>query len=226
MSVTESSVFTNPVYVEARQARLRNLLAHIDPASLAGKRVLELGSGSGELGQAFVELGCTVVSVDARPEHIMRLRAQYPKREAHVADLEQWDFSCLGYFDVILCFGLLYHLATPADFLAECARSTQTIYLESIVIDSAEAVVQVCEEDGSTAGSDQSFSGRGCRPSPAWIATTLANLSFSVQDISSSLANWGGDFPSVFDWQPEYRGEWRRQSTNLRKMFVCRPLTS
>jgi cyclopropane fatty-acyl-phospholipid synthase-like methyltransferase len=51
------AIFDGPVYVEARQARLRNLFAHIDPAALAGKRVLELGCGTGELGQAFVEHG-------------------------------------------------------------------------------------------------------------------------------------------------------------------------
>jgi SAM-dependent methyltransferase len=218
----EPSVFANGAYVEARQARLRNLFAHIDRAKLSKKRVLELGAGSGELGQAFEELGCTVVSVEARSEHLVKLRAQYPWREAYAADLEQWDFSCLGYFDAILCFGLLYHLATPAEFLARCARTTNTIYLESIVTDAVEPVVPICEEeDGALRGSDQAFSGRGCRPSPAWIANELTRHGFWVRDISTGLANWGGDYPSSYDWQPECHGEWRRQNTNLRKMLIC-----
>jgi SAM-dependent methyltransferase len=210
--------FPSPTYLEARPARLRNLFAHIDPATLAGNRILELGSGTGELGQAFVELGCSVVSVDARREHIMQLRMQYPEREARIADLEHWDFSSLGYFDAILCFSLLYHLARPADLLARCARSTKTVFLETMVLDSAEAVVEICEEDGA----DQAFSGRGCRPSPAWIVAQMASLGFSAEDISGSLANWGGEHASVFDWPPMYRGEWRRQIGFLRKMFICR----
>ena len=148
----------------------------------------------------------------------MQLRMQYPEREAHIADLEYWDFSSLGYFDAILCFGLLYHLARAADLLARCARSTKTVFLETMVLDSAEAVVEICEEDGA----DQAFSGRGCRPSPAWIVAQMASLGFSAEDISGSLANWGGEHASVFDWPPMYRGEWRRQIGFLRKMFICR----
>ena len=217
----ESSIFASPAYAEARQARLRNLFAHVDRASLAGKRVLELGCGAGDLGQAFVDLGCNVVSVDARPEHIAALRARYPSREVHLADLEQWDFSSLGRFDIILCFGVLYHLAAPREFLARCASTSQTIFLETIVTDSAQAVAPIEDEDGAAPNSDQSFSGRGCRPSPAWIERTLQGLGFTVQDISTSLANWGGSYPSQFDWIPEGRGEWFRGRTRLRKMFIC-----
>src|SRR5262245_40091555 len=134
--VRDHGIFDSPVYVEARQARLRNLFAHIDSAALAGRRVLELGCGTGELGQALVERGATVVSVDARQAFIAKLRARYPDRQAHVADLETWDPSGLGRFDAILCFGLLYHLAMPADLLAACTRASDTLYLETVVVDS------------------------------------------------------------------------------------------
>lgn len=217
----KNSLFDDPIYLQAREARLKNLFAHVDPGTLAGKRILELGCGTGDLGQAFVQWGSQVVSVDARPEHIVLLRERYPQREAHVADLEQWDFSCLGPFDAILCFGVLYHLATPEDFLARCAQNAATLYLETIVADFDEAIVARCEEDGASPGSDQSYSGRGCRPSPSWITCTLNRCGFSVRDISSVLANWGGEYPSAFDWAPQNRGEWRRGNTNLRKMFIC-----
>jgi cyclopropane fatty-acyl-phospholipid synthase-like methyltransferase len=211
------AIFDGPVYVEARQARLRNLFAHIDPAGLAGKRVLELGCGTGELGQAFVEHGATVVSVDARQAHIAELRARYPGREAHVADLEAWDPGTLGRFDAILCFGVLYHLATPMDFLAACTRASDTLYLETVVVDSSKPTCLPADE----AGDDQAFSRRGCRPSPSWITDTLARQGFSVRDISGAAANWGGASPSVFDWRIEESGTWMRGGCLLRKMFVC-----
>ena len=212
-----SIIFDTPVYVEARQARLRNLFAHVAPAGLAGKRVLELGCATGELGQAFVERGATVVSVDARPAFIAEVRARFPGREAHVADLETWDCHSFGPFDAILCFGLLYHLATPADFLAQCARTCSTIYLETVVLDSSQSICLPVDE----AGDDQAFSRRGCRASASWISDTLARHGFSVRDISSAAANWGGASPSVFDWQIEESGTWVRGGRLLRRMSIC-----
>lgn len=210
-------IFDSPLYVEARQARLRNLFTHVDPRSLAGRRVLELGCGTGELGQAFVELGATVVSVDARPAFVAELRARYPGREAHVGDLEAMDLGALGRFDAVLCFGLLYHLATPGDFLAACTRVADTLYLESVVLDSSAAVCPAADE----AGEDQAFSLRGCRPSPSWIRETLARHGFCATDISSAAANWGGAAPSVFDWEIGESGSWMRGGYLLRRMFVC-----
>src|SRR5262249_39376404 len=52
-STSMDLIFDEPVYEAARQARLRNLLMHFDVGSLAGKRILELGCGAGELGAAF-----------------------------------------------------------------------------------------------------------------------------------------------------------------------------
>lgn len=210
-------IFDSPLYVEARQARLRNLFAHVDPRGLAGRRVLEPGCGTGELGQAFVERGATVVSVDARPAYIAELRARYPGRQAHVADLETMDPGALGRFDAVLCFGLLYHLATPGDFLAACTRASDVLYLESVVLDSSAAACPPADE----AGDDQAFSRRGCRPSPAWIRQTLAHHGFSALDISGAAANWGGASPSIFDWEIEDSGSWMRGGCLLRKMFVC-----
>jgi len=210
-------IFDSPAYVEARQARLRNLFAHVDPASLAGRRVLELGCATGELGQAFVEHGATVVSVDARHAHIAELRARYPDRQAHVADLETWDPGALGRFDAILCFGLLYHLATPGDFLAACARASGILYLETVVVDASASICLATDE----AGDDQAFSLRGCRPSPSWITDTLARQGLAVRDISGAAANWGGAAPSIFDWQIQDSGTWMRGNCFLRKMFVC-----
>lgn len=213
----ERTIFDAPVYVEARQARLRNLFAHVNPASFTGKRVLELGCGTGELGQVLVECGATLVSVDARHAHIVELRSRYPNRQAHVADLETWDPAKLGRFDAVLCFGLLYHLSKPADFLGACTRAADTLYLETVVLDSSDSTCQSAEETGD----DQAFSGRGCRPSPSWITNTLAHYGFSARDISTAAANWGGSAPSIFDWPVQDSGTSRRGESLLRKMFIC-----
>ncbi|HTS24401.1 MAG TPA: class I SAM-dependent methyltransferase, partial [Bryobacteraceae bacterium] len=191
-------IFDNPLYQAARESRLRNLFRCIDAGLLTGKRVLEVGCGTGELGQAFVAAGCRVLSVDGRPEYIEELGRRFPGRQALVMDLENWVPAQLGRFDMVLCFGLLYHLARPAEFLASCSRLAPELYLETVVSDAFEPVCPLVLEEGS----DQACSGMGCRPSPAWLNQTLSGLGFEVNDISGADANWGGSVPSVFDWTP------------------------
>jgi SAM-dependent methyltransferase len=210
-------IFDNELYRAATKSRLRNLFCHLDVPSLARKRVLELGCGTGELGQAFVEAGCHVVRVDARAEYIEELNRRFPGCPAHVVDVENWDPTSLGRFDVVLCFGLLYHISTPADLLSACARVAPQLFLETAVSDFDGPVCPIVPEQGP----DQAWSGKGCRPSPAWLEQVLSGLGFSVQDISTREANWGGSVPSVSDWMPLNDGQWLRNGAILRKMLIC-----
>lgn len=218
----EQCVLDHPLYVESGVRRMRNLQAHFDIQSLGGLRILETGCGTGQLGEVFARAGCRVVSIDAREEFISILRKRYPDRQVAVMDLDHWDPAPLGRFDAVLCFGVLYHLADPESFLIECTRLTDIILLETIVLDSPwpQCVRVTDHEPGG------SFSGIGCRPSVSWVLNLMERRGFSVQDISSPLANWGGDYPSVFDWEPRHNGQWRHGNTFLRKMWVCKRLSA
>jgi SAM-dependent methyltransferase len=211
-------IFDNALYQAARESRLRNLFRHLEPEWFAGKRILELGCGTGELGAALVDEGAHVVSIDARAEYVEELSRRAPGRQAYAMDLEHWDPKPLGAFDAVFCFGLLYHLSVPERFLAACARCAPRFYLETVVTDSADPICPLVPEDGP----DDAWSGIGCRPSPAWLNQSLANLGFQVQDISDSEANWAGRAPSVFDWEPLNDGQWQRDGALLRKMLICR----
>jgi SAM-dependent methyltransferase len=210
-------IFDNLLYHAARESRLRNLFRHLDPAAVAGKRILEVGCGTGELGQALVDAGSHVVSLDARAEYIEEISRRAPGRPAYVMDLDQWDPAPLGPFDAVFCFGLLYHLSAPAEFLTACTRAAPIVYLETVVTDSAESVCPLVVEEGP----DQAWSGQGCRPSPEWLHQFFNRLDFQVQDISTAEANWGGPVPSVFDWSPLDDGRWQRDGALLRKMLIC-----
>ena len=100
------TIFDLDVYVEARANRLRNLFRVLGDRPFSEMRILEVGCGVGDLGEAFVTRGSNVVSIDARPEFVEGVRAKYPNRQCEVMDLENWQPSHLGRFDFVLWIAL------------------------------------------------------------------------------------------------------------------------
>lgn len=215
-------VFESRHYRESELARLANLFAHADLERWKGLRVLEVGAGLGRFGDAFEQLGFDVTSTDGRREYVERMRAR--GRKAFVLDLDAASLDELDDFDLILAFGVLYHLADPERFLTHCGRRASVLLLETAVLDSPEPVCPRVREARGWRGRDQALDGVGCRPSPGWVERTCRAAGFvDVRDISNPLANWR---IGKFDWEPRGTGEWRRGGVNLRRMWICeRPRT-
>lgn len=210
-------VFRSGYYRESELARLANLFAHVDLDRWRGMRVLEVGAGLGHLGDAFEHLGFDVTSTDGRPEYVAQMRAR--GRTAFVLDLDRTGVDEVGAFDLILAFGVLYHLSEPERFLAGCGRGAKVLLLETVVCDASESICLRVREPRGWRGRDQALSAYGCRPSPAWVERACAAAGLDVvRDISSPLANWA---IGTFDWEPKRTGEWRRAGANLRKMWAC-----
>lgn len=213
--VLRGSVFESGLYRESELTRLVNLFAHVDLERWRGLRVLEVGAGHGRLGDAFVELGFDVTSTDGRPENVEHMKAR--GRQAFVLDLDAED-AAYGDYDLILAFGVLYHLARPERFLRACAERAQVLLLETCVTDAAEPVLYQVRERRGWGSEDQALLGHGSRPSPAWVEKICREAGFeSMRDISSPLANWS---TTCFDWEPRNDGRWHRDGSNLRRMWV------
>lgn len=211
------SIFATGYYRESQLTRLVNLFAQVDLERWQDLKVLEVGAGLGDLGDAFTQLGFDVTSTDGRAEHVEAMRAR--GRQAFVLDLDSTGVDEVGDFDLILAFGVLYHLAAPEDFIRSCGKRAKVLLLETAVCDRNDPVIRWVDEPGGWRGKDQALGRRGCRPSPSWVEGACREAGFtSVRDISSSLGNWR---IGSFDWTPEDTGEWRRDGVNLRKMWVC-----
>jgi len=201
---------------DAAEAINRARMGHLESLGLAidGKAVLDVGSGVGHLAQFFVGRGCRVVSVDARAGNIDSLRARYPGLEARVLDVENEPLGMLGRFDIVFCYGLLYHLENPLAALRNIASVCDgLLLLETIVCDHAEPVLALVDE---SVVSNQALSGLGGRPSPAFVTMALNRVGF----------------PHVYAPReppdhPEFRFAWRndlasvRDGQNLRCVFVA-----
>src|SRR5580692_6243260 len=152
----------------------RARLAHLESLGLplSGKSVLDVGCGVGHLAQFFVERGCRTVCVDARNENIDRLRALYPDLEAAVANVETDRLANFGVFDIVFCYGLLYHLANPVAGLANIAEACGgLLLLETMIADHPLPLCRLADEPTETL--NQAVGGVGSRPTPAFVAMVL-----------------------------------------------------
>lgn len=211
-------VFRLPYYRESELSRLANLFAHVDVEEWSGKRILEVGAGLGHLGDAFEYLGFDVTSTDGRPEHVEQMKAR--GRRAFLLDLDSDRVGKLDEeYDLVLAFGVLYHLREPEQFLFACGKMCKILLLESAVSSAEEPLLsKVPEIAHGWRGQDQALHAVGCRPSVAWVETTCRRAGFDrIRDISNPLGDWQ---IGTYDWQPGEQVKLRAGAKNLRRMWV------
>ncbi len=206
-----SDVFLAPEALASNDARLGHLASLGLP--LSGKRVLEVGAGIGLLTSFFLERGCSVLSTEARPDNVAQMRRRYPGREIGLLDLERpHTIEGLGRFDVIFCYGTLYHLAAPAPALQALSSVAPLILLETCCSPGDDENLNLVNEPARTR--NQAKYGTGCRPTRPWVLSRLRE-------------NWGHAYVSVtqpdnpdfpLDWTPETLAS--ANMKNVRAVFV------
>lgn len=158
--------FQSDHYLRHNQKRLEHLASL--GLDLNRKTVLELGAGIGDHTGFFLERECNVTSVEARPENLEILQHRYPRVTACCLDLDQPTLHFDPVFDIVYCYGLLYHLKNPAEALQWMAQACRgMLLLETCVSLGSEAQLAQCDEaiDNPT----QSFCGIGSRPTRSWV---------------------------------------------------------
>lgn len=194
----------------ARQDHLASL-----GLELAGRSVLEVGAGVGWHTGFFERLGCSVLSTDARLENVAETLLRFPYRDGHVqvADLSvQGSHASFGNFDIVYCYGTLYHLNDPALCLADLAsRCCGLFLLETCVHAGDNGGINPVEERASNP--NQSFQGLGCRPGRDWVMQEL-HKHFPHVYVSATQPNFP-DF--VLDWPAPLP----KEDVPIRAVFVA-----
>jgi tRNA (mo5U34)-methyltransferase len=107
------------------------------PRDLRGKRVLDVGAWDGWFSFECERRGADVVAVDciALDTFIEAKELIGSKVEYLTLDVNELSASRLGHFDIVLFFGVLYHLRHPLLGLEKAAElSTGLVLVESFVI--------------------------------------------------------------------------------------------
>ncbi|MBL8672248.1 MAG: methyltransferase domain-containing protein [Alphaproteobacteria bacterium] len=169
--------FRSLAYIRHNMRRLEHLASL--GLDLSGKRVLDLGAGIGDHAAFYIDRGCTVVSVEPRQENIDMLVASYrssgyrPPIALTAMRLAAEEIGRVaGSFDIVHCYGLLYHLADPAPVMRAAAEKCTGLMLVETCV-SAGAGESLNPVDEPAADATQAVGGRGCRPTRAWVRARL-----------------------------------------------------
>lgn len=155
---------------EARQRHLATL-----GLNLQGKTVLEVGAGIGLHTPFFLERGCTVTVTDGRAENVGEIKRRLPSVRTAVVDMEiDQPLTHLGRFDIVYCYGLLYHLGNPERALGRLAEvcDGQLLLETAVSAGNYDELLLLRDPDYL----NQAVSGTGCRPTRLWVINRLRAL--------------------------------------------------
>lgn len=149
-------------------------LKHLDSLglNLKNKNVVDLGAGVGDHSLFYLLKGCKVTALEGRSDLVEFIKVRFGIN-AMVCDFEKEldKLANMKDFDVVHCYGLLYHLGNPDSFLKVVAGVGNTLVIETMVSPSSMGTINEVAEDALN--STQAVSGMGCRPNRKWLYSEL-----------------------------------------------------
>ena len=162
-------IFDRPFYRDITEARIKHLRdMNLD---IKDKKVIDIGCGIGHFSEYFSSMDCDLLCIDGRSENIVELRNRYPLIRSAVIDVESDKFLSLGEFDIVFCYGLIYHLTNPMSFIQNVGQVCKDMaIIETCIMDAEDPVLRLVREDQDNP--TQALHPNGCRPSPAFVIET------------------------------------------------------
>jgi SAM-dependent methyltransferase len=142
-------VFDRSHYDSLNQARGNVVRTVLE--SLASRRpmrtAIDVGCGFGYFSGLLSSLGFSVTAVDGREENVREAQRRFPAISSQVMDAENFALRGLGQFDLVFCFGLLYHLENPFLTIRHLRAICQDFVLvESVIYQGSETIMGLVDE--------------------------------------------------------------------------------
>jgi SAM-dependent methyltransferase len=133
----------------AREHMLRSLLPELKQR-FDLKTALDLGCGVGHFAHFLHSFGLNVLAIDGRTENVEEAKRRYPDVNFQLGDAQEATLPQLGSFDLVFCFGLLYHLENPFRVIRSIAAlATKVALVESVVYPSSVPAMVLMDESNS-----------------------------------------------------------------------------
>lgn len=192
------------------QSRMNCIHKYVIQDYFKSKTLLELGGGHANNGNEFSKLGAIVTSSDARKKYLNYVNKIYP--HIHTLIIECDNTKLENKYDVILHWGLLYHLDNIDSHLENVLQNCDVLILETEVSDSDKDNVCIKIKEN---GYDQAFNAVGSRPSASYVEKILEKNGFFFKIIKDSILN--SSFHK-YDWDIKNTNTW---ASGLRRFWIC-----
>lgn len=197
MYLPQEGTFHSNDYLRLNSRRLEHLASLGLP--LSGQSVLEVGAGIGDHSHFYLDRGCRITITDARNRNLRYLRRRYPGADIQRLDLDNPE-PCEGApFNIIHCFGVLYHLQNPEGALRFMGEQCKNTLILETCVSTDENSSSIRAEKETAINPTQSITGWGMRPSRAWVFNRLKEL-FEYVYVPRTQPNHE-DFP--IDWSAQ-----------------------
>lgn len=178
------------------QKKIRAVIKFFGADFFKGIKVLDIGSGDGTVARAFADMGALVTCVDARKPLLDAIYTSNPKIRCIRADLDQeWPFHH-DFFDLTLHLGTLNHLMYLEKHLSFVCQNTNYMVLDTQVCDSSKPNKYILVKENKHVNTN-SYSGVGCKPSPAFVERVLDSFSMQYEQLEDDSCNYG---KFIYDW--------------------------
>jgi SAM-dependent methyltransferase len=144
---------------------------------LALHTALDVGCGLGYFAGLLQSLGLKVSAVDGRHGNVEEARRRFPEIPFHQFDAEDPKVRELGIFDLVFCFGLLYHLENPMNAVRHLHAMTRELLLIEAVTFPGEEPIMALVDEGT--GEDQALNRIAFYPTEACLVKMLYRAGFS-----------------------------------------------
>ena len=182
---------------DSRKEFLERLLPSlIDSLNL--RTALDVGCGIGFFSSCLANMNLSVKAFDARVENIIEARERYPTIDFHVYDVEKSKVLELEPVDIVISFGLLYHLENPFQAIRNLfALTKKVVIIESMIAPHRLPVAMLVDEQHNK---DQSIHYVAYVPSEMCLVKMLYKAGFSVVYKCVSLPKHG-DFRELLRYR-------------------------
>ena len=190
-------------YVPWRVSRISKLVSILGGKEwFVGKRILELACAYGHTGSILQQMGATVTFAEGRREQYNEIKKKAGASPVIILDQDKpWELN--QKFDLIIHWGVLYHLKNWERDLITTLKHSPLICMETEVVDLDDPYAQV-ESPENAGNADLSMYGQATFPSPANIERVLtANLAKFIRHDDVDL-NAGYHH---YDWESKNSGK-------------------
>jgi hypothetical protein len=205
--------FDSNLYKNWRKQRIAFLVKILGRDFFPGKNIIEFGAALGDVSAELSKLGAIVTICEGREKHVKVIKQRYPKLNCMVIDNDtDWShFFKENQFDLVIHWGLLYHLDNWEKDLLNSLRVGKVLSLETEVLSSSDTAKEIKRTEF---GDDQALHRFGTYVTSNSIESLFEQFGYQFLRYDDKSLNCP---PYEYDWSPK---ENTFQQDGLRRFYM------